>query len=824
MKISLKWLCDFVDVGDYLKKPEPLAELLTRAGLEVEDIQNRAKDYAFVVTGIILKKEQHPNADKLSVCQVMTGEGIVHQIVCGAKNHKENDKVVAALPGAVLPGNFAIQKTLLRGVDSGGMLCSAKELGVPGEDAGILILPPDTPIGLPFAQYMGLEDVTFELKVTPNRADCLSHFGLSREIACLLGRELKRKAPMFAQGAQSTTDRIQLEVRDTAACPRYAGRFIAGVKIGESPAWLKSRLEAVGMKSINNVVDVTNYVMMELGQPLHAFDANEIKGRKITVRKSEKGEAFKTLDGTELKLTGDELMIADQERAVAMAGVIGGLNSGVTDATADIFLESAYFEPATVRRSSRRFGINTDSCYRFVRGVDPEGTRQALDRATELLLEVAGGEAGADCHDVYPEPVVKSPVTISTPVISDRLGYACDAKVFEDWMRRLGCEVKALGADNFEVLPPTFRFDLELPMDLVEEYARLNGYDHIPESFPALKREPLVHDPVWTAVGRMVAKLRAQGFSQASNYAFVGEKGEKAFLQNDSLLSRAGFGLPLRPVRLRNPLSEDWNVMRRTLSYGLYKNVIHNFHQGQESGMLFEVGPCFGEEKPGDYREEYRVAGILWGEPESLWTESKKGAGLFRLKAALESVYAGFWLQGFEILQPRDRGEIPQFLHRGQAGWVMHQSKGDAKSGETTSFDGFLGAIHPQLLDEDKIRVPVAVFELSLRPFANAKAPLQSYRAFSRQPSVTRDLSLVMPKSLSAGEVMGAMKEAGGELLKGVSVFDVFEGGSLEASQKSISFRLRFQDKAATLQDEVVAGRMTQILDSVKQKWGLTTR
>lgn len=824
MKISLKWLCDFVDVADYLKKPEPLAEILTRAGLEVEDIQNRAKDYAFVVTGIILKKEQHPNADKLSVCQVMTGEGIVHQIVCGAKNHKENDKVVAALPGAVLPGNFAIQKTVLRGVDSGGMLCSTKELGVPGEDSGIMILPPDTPIGLPFAQYAGLEDVTFELKVTPNRADCLSHFGLSREIACLLGRELKRKSPMFAQGSQSTKDKIELSVEDTKACPRYAGRFISGVKVGATPVWMKARLESVGMKSINNVVDVTNYVMLELGQPLHAFDAAEIKGRKITVRKSEKGEAFKTLDGTELKLTGDELMIADQERAVAMAGVIGGMNSGVSEATTEIFLESAYFQPATVRRSSRRFGINTDSCYRFVRGVDPEGTRQALDRATELLLEVAGGEAFGDSHDVYPEPVTKQPVVISTQMITDRLGYPCDAKVFEDWMRRLGCEVKSLGGDSYEVLPPTFRFDIEMQMDLVEEYARLNGYDHIPESFPSLRKEPLMNDPMWNASGRMVQALRAQGFSQASNYAFVGEKGEKAFLANESLLSRSGFGLPLKSVRLRNPLSEDWNVMRRTLTYGLYKNVVHNFHQGQESGMLFEVGPCFGEEKPGDYREEYRVAGIIWGQPENMWSTSKKGADLFKMKAALEAIYQNFWLQGFGILQPKDRAEIPQFLHRGQAGWVMHQARADEKSGESTSFDGYFGAIHPQLLDDDKIRVPVTVFELSMRPFAAAKPPLQGYRGFSRQPSVTRDLSLVMPRSLAVGEVMSTMREAGGDLLKAVSVFDVFEGGNLEQGQKSVSFRLRFQDKASTLQDEVVLGRMTQVLDSVKQKWGLATR
>lgn len=824
MKISLQWLCDFVDVADYLKKPEPLAELLTRAGLEVEDIQNLAKDYQFVVTGIILKKEQHPNADKLSVCQVMTGEGIVHQIVCGAKNHKENDKIVAALPGAVLPGNFAIQKTLLRGVESGGMLCSAKELKIAGDAEGLLILPPETPIGMPFAQLMGLEDVTFELKVTPNRADCLSHFGLSREIACLLGRELKRKTPMFAQGAGSTREKMGLEVKDTTGCPRYSGRYISGVKIGESPQWLKNRLESVGLKSINNVVDVTNYVMIELGQPLHAFDAKHILGQKITVRKSEAGESFKTLDGTELKLTGDELMIADTERAIAMAGVVGGVNSGVTDSTENIFLESAYFEPAVVRRSSRRYGVNTDSGYRFVRGVDPEGTRVALDRATELLLQVAGGESWGDIHDIYPQPVKKSVVSVSISTISQRLGYSCDAKVFEDWMSRLGCEVKSSGGEQFEVLPPTFRFDLEMEMDLVEEYARLHGYDHIPETFPALKKEPLPSDAQWTTTQKLVHAFRAQGFSQASNFAFVSGKAEADFLKSESFLQKAGFELPAKSVRLRNPLSEDFNVMRRTLCFGLYRNVIHNFHQGQEAGALFEIGPCFGEAAPGDYREEARVAGILWGQEASLWTENKKGQGLFRVKSALSAIFDGFFLSGFEIIQPKERSEIPQFLHRGQAGWVTHQAIADAKNGATTSFDGFMGSLHPALLDEDKIRVPVVLFELSLRTFTAAKAPLQYYRGFSRFPSVTRDLSLQMPKELPAGDVMDLIREQGGELLKSVTVFDHFEGGKLDSTQKSVSFRLRFQDKAGTLQDELVQGRVSQILDSVKQKWGFGTR
>ncbi|MCE3010898.1 MAG: phenylalanine--tRNA ligase subunit beta, partial [Proteobacteria bacterium] len=377
MKISLKWLNEFVDVQDYLKKPEALADLLTRAGLEVEEISNRAKDLDHVVSALILEKGKHPNADKLSLCQVTTGEGVVHQIVCGAQNHKQGDRVVLALPGAVLPGNFKIAQAQVRGVDSGGMLCSLKELGLAKESEGIVILPVDAPLGKPIAEVLGVDDVTFELKVTPNRADCLSHYGLAREVSCLLGRGLKPLIAKPALTAGQTSDQIQVDLRATDLCPRYTGRFISKVKVGPSPAWLKARLESVGLNSINNIVDVTNYVMMELGQPLHAFDVAQIQGKKIIVDRPVAGEKFMTLDGTELKLKGDELMIQDTEKSLCIGGVIGGKNSGVSEGTQTLFLEAAYFSPSSVRKSSRSHGLNTDSGYRFSRGVDPNNTLAA---------------------------------------------------------------------------------------------------------------------------------------------------------------------------------------------------------------------------------------------------------------------------------------------------------------------------------------------------------------------------------------------------------------------------------------------------------------
>ncbi|MDX9732462.1 MAG: phenylalanine--tRNA ligase subunit beta, partial [Bdellovibrionales bacterium] len=418
MKLSLRWLNDFVDVQEFMKTPDELARILTNAGLEVESIEDQAKPFQNVVVGHILEKGQHPNADRLSLCQVSTGDGVVHQIVCGAQNHKQGDRVVVALPGAVLPGNFAIKHSKIRGVESGGMLCSEKELGLlaEGEDSpGIVILPEDAPIGRGFAVYRGLDDVIMELKVTPNRADCLSHYGLALEVGCLLGREVKKPRAEFTPGAWDGAVSVAIQAADLG--PRYAGRHVRGVKVGPSPEWLRLRLESVGMKSINNVVDVTNYVMMEMGQPLHAFDIREIKGGAISVDRARAGEAFTTLDGSELKLDGTELTIRDSERAVALAGVIGGKNSGVVDSTTEVFIESAYFAPGAVRRTMRKFGLDTDSGYRFARGVNPETTADVLDRATSLMIEVAGGEASKERVDIYPTPLERPEITVSISTV-----------------------------------------------------------------------------------------------------------------------------------------------------------------------------------------------------------------------------------------------------------------------------------------------------------------------------------------------------------------------------------------------------------------------
>jgi phenylalanyl-tRNA synthetase beta chain len=812
MKISLKWLQDFVDINDSMKKPEELGELLTRAGLEVEEIINRAKDYEHVVIGLILEKDKHPNADKLSLCRVTTGDGVVHQIVCGAQNHKANDRVIVALPGAVLPGNFAIKKAKVRDVESGGMLCSYKELGLAKESDGIAILPTDAPIGKSFAEYGGYDDVVFELKVTPNRADCLSHYGLAREIACLLSRDLKPLSSKLQLSNESTKKQIGLEVKNSDLCPRYAGRYIQGVKVQESPAWLKKRLEAVGLNSINNVVDVTNYVMMELGQPLHAFDAQFIDGAKIIVSQAQAGEKFKTLDGTEVTLKGHELMIRDTKKAVAMAGVVGGQNSGVNEKTSNIFLEAAYFLPMAVRKASRSNGIETDSAYRFSRGVDPDGTVRAMDRAADLIVQVAGGTAFGDAHDFYPNPVKKNAVDIAVQTVSDRLGYNADENKFTDYMRRLGCQVSG-SAGKYSVLPPTFRFDLEQDMDLVEEYARLNGYENIPESLPVFAESPAVQDKTFMLNLKLSQMMRGQGFSQAFNYAFVGGQAQKKFLGGVEGLKAAGFAVSEEEIKVMNPLNEEMDTMRNTLALGLFKNLTMNFNHGNHFGRLYETGPAFYKEGV-EYKETQRLSLAAWGYATQLWNKTADHPVVFEVKAAVETILRNLNISAYTWMTPQNRGEVPAFLHRGQFAQLLVEGKKV----------GYIGTVHPVLLDEHKVRVPAAIAELDLDQLYKGQPRPYRFEGISKFPAVERDFAFVMSKNIKVGDVVKEIRKSGAGFLTNVDVFDVYEGDKLEKGQKSVAIRMTFQDKNATLQDQQVVDVSNKIVESLKKQFALTLR
>lgn len=812
MKISLKWLNDHIDVQDYASKPEELAKILTAAGLEVESVENRAKQFANVVVGHIRQLDRHPNADRLTVCQVDAGEDKPRQIVCGAKNHKAGDKVVVTLPGAVLPGNFEIKKSKIRDVESLGMLASESELGLKKESEGILILPPDAPVGTPFADYFGLNDVLIEVNVTPNRADCLSHLGVARELACLLNRPLKTAArEPKANPSVSTKNTIKLEVKDTAHCPRYSGRVIRGVKVGPSPAWLKQRLESVGMNSINNVVDVTNFIMMDLGQPLHAFDTSKLGGKTIIVDKAAVAEKFKSLDGSELTLTGDELTIRDEARAVCIAGVIGGLNSGVTETTTELFIESAHFAMDSVRRTARRHGVQTDSAYRFSRGTDPSGVVNALTRACALIQEVAGGEVAADYWDLYPGKKDRAAITVRPEYVSQRLGYPIEAGEIEKWLVRMGCEVTRANSAEYQVRPPDFRVDLDQEVDFVEEFGRLQGYDHIPENLPVLSYSPLSNDKSFLFEQRISELALGQGLSQCVNYGFIGSKYQASVLGDVTLFKGVGLDMDPQSIKLKNPLSEDLDVMRVSLLPGLLKNMQHNYRHGNTRGLLFESGFVF-RHGPEGFMQEPRLSLIAWGGEQTLWQKTAdEKFTFFDLKARVQGLLDKLLISQ---VQWKDWVQTPSIVHPVQAANLVVEGRSV----------GFVASVHPQWLMNEKIRVGVAIAEIDLNALGRGQPRSVKFKPVSKFPAVERDLAFVLPKEMRAGDVAAEIKKTAGALLQSIEVFDVFEGGNLPPGHVSVAYRMVYQDLEGTLNEERLTGLQTQIVSNVEKKLSVKVR
>ncbi|MEQ1878588.1 MAG: phenylalanine--tRNA ligase subunit beta, partial [Bdellovibrionia bacterium] len=668
-----------------------------------------------------------------------------------------------------------------------------------------IILPADAPIGVAFADYKGLNDILFELKVTPNRADCLSHFGLARELSALLGQEYHLPFHPFTEGSGSTAKEITLDLQEPDLCPRYAGRFIKGVKVGPSPSWLKTRIEAVGLKSINNVVDVTNYVMMELGQPLHAFDVRQLKGKKIIIAKAVAGETFTTLDKTELKLKGGELTIRDGERAVALAGIVGGLTSCVVDDTTDIFVESAYFTPATVRKTSRLYGIETDSCYRFSRGVNPEAVLLALNRACELIQKAAGGTIFSQPHDAYPKPVTRQEIVISTETVSQRLGYAVSEKEFTERMTSIECTVAKAGGSAFKILPPLYRWDLTILEDLVEEFARLNGYEKIPETLPALNYAPTKDEPGYTSFQNVSRALRQQGFQQGQSFAFIARARETELLGDIKKLQFLKVG---ETIPLMNPLSEDLNVMRRTVTTNLIGAVSHNIRYGTQVGRLFEIGFVFAKDKD-KYVEMPRLGLAAWGAHETLWQKPGAQAPLiFELKAKLEeamrTLRAGP-LRFDELQRP------PDFLHPGQA-------IGIAIRGQLV---GYLGEMHPALKESMKIRSGCALCEIDLEKVFETIKPSFKVSTPSKFPAVERDLAFVVPVTVPVQNVLAEIRKTAGPVLTDVVVFDVFQ---LDPERRSIAFRMSLQDSTGTLNEEALTGLQNKLIEGVTKKLGVTIR
>jgi phenylalanyl-tRNA synthetase beta chain len=808
MKISLKWIQEFVDVRDFLKAPQGLVEQLTGAGLEVEAIDNPARGLENVVVGQIRELAKHPAADRLTVCQVETGRG-VQQIVCGATNHKAGDKVAVALPGAVLPGGIAIRETVLRGEKSCGMLCSRQELGLAGESDGILILPAEAPVGENFALYQGLDDVILELKVTPNRADCLSHFGVAREIGVLLGRPCEFKKPKFRVGSFRVTERFGVEVKNSEACPRYAAREVRGLSVGESPDWVRKRLQTLGLNAINNVVDATNYVMLELGQPLHAFDAREISGHRIIVADSSPGEAFVKLDGVSIALTGRELTIRNESGPMALAGVVGGQRSGVREDTREVVLESAFFQPMNVRQTSRRLGIETDSAYRFARGVDRASVPLALDRVCQLLSEWAGGEASADAIDAQPVRAAAVAIDFRPEEARHRLGFAVSDQILEQCLARLSCSVKA--GVVWRVTPPSYRGDLRIEEDLIEEVARLVGYEHIPETMPAFDSEPTNHEQTFDLERVWSRDLAAAGFNECVSYHFVGEATQANTLGDVNLWMAAGLNWQGDIVKIVNPLSDEMNVMRRSLVPQLLEHVGHNLRHGVGQGRLFELGRVFYRIDK-EYFERTSLGLVAFGRWADLWSPPVERPLVFDLKGALEGLLRGRRIEFNWRACPAEAA--PEFLHPGQSATLVVQ-------GQPV---GVIGTLHPSLAEAQKIRVPVTVAEIDFEKIRGEARPSFRVRKVSPYPVVERDLAFVVSLDKPVADIEREIRRVCGPRLRELAIVDIFQGGALEKDQRSVAFRMWLQDDQATLTDQDLSALQEAVIKSVSERLGVQVR
>ena len=769
MKFSENWLRELVEIK---ADRAQLAHALTMAGLEVEELTPLGEGLAGVVVAEIIAAEKHPEADRLQVCKVNAGQGGPLQIVCGAPNARVGIKVPLATIGATLPGGIGIKAAKLRGVESSGMLCSAKELGIDADASGLLELPLDAPVGQPLADYLGLPDASFELKLTPNRPDCLGLVGLAHDVAALFGSTVKVPVQAAVPVTGEARRGIRLEAGKDA--PRYLGRVIEGIDpAARTPLWLAERLRRAGLRPISAVVDVTNYVMLELGQPLHAFDNDTLAG-DIVVRHARAGETLKLLDGSEAKLDDGVVLIADEKKPLAVAGVMGGYDSRVTDTTSNIFLESAHFAPAAIMGRARKLGLHTDASHRFERGVDPELPRRALERASDLLLAIAGGKAGPVLVAENPADLPKpASVTLRRARLRRVLGVdVADAEVTRIFTA-LGMRV-ATTADGWQVTAPSSRFDIEREEDLIEEVARIFGYDNIPTATPTGALTLAVEPEARINELALREQLAARGFYEAVNLSFVAA----------DLLANWGFNERLVP--LANPLSADLAVMRPSLLPGLIEALRHNRARQQERVRLFEVARVFGSGDPPVEIPSLAIAACGNARAEQ-WGEPARVLDFHDLKGDLDALIA--W--GGEPQRWSVHGDgLPGWLHPGRGARVV-------RDGATV---GYLGALHPQLAKALDLGADVHVLELALEPLLARRLP--QVQAIPRFPAVRRDIAVDLPEAINWSQIEQAVRRTLGERLKELRLFDRYSGKGVEAGRKSLAMGLILQDASRTLTDD----------------------
>jgi len=804
MRVSLRWLEEYVP----LPPADELALRLTAVGLEVEAVERIGSDLDGVVVARIVSAEKHPQADKLSVTQVDAGAGPV-QVVCGATNWKVGDLVPLAPPGTALPGGQRIEQARLRGVESGGMLCSAKELGLAEDSSGLLLLPADATPGAPLARVLGLEDTVFEVNVTPNRPDALSHIGIAREVAAALGLSMKLPAARLAQKPPAASSLVKVRVEAPDRCFRYAARVVEGVKIGPSPSWLARRLSACGVRSISTVVDATNYVLLEWGHPLHAFDLDRVAGSEIVVRLARSGEKLVTLDGQERNLAADDLVIADRDRALALAGVMGGADSEISGGTSRVLLESAWFEPTGTRRTARRHGLHTEASHRFERGVDPAAVTAALDRCAALVAELAGGTVRRGMADAYPRRRRPVDVALSWSRPGEILGMPVTRGEARRTLAAFGFEERNASPRGAVYRVPSWRLDVTREEDLVEEIVRLKGYDAIPETLPEIASETPVASQEAQVAQRLRCALEAAGFSEAVNFSFLSPADLAA-------LAPAGGGKA--GIALRNPISADLAVMRTSLVPSLLKNAAYNIRQRVEDLRIYELASAYHPRPPGPASdepalEEMRIAGVAMGRRNAAgWATGGDPLDFYDLKAALELALAAVGITGVRFAHASE-----PWLHPRSA-CALSAAGPDGQS----RLLGMAGEVHPRTAAAFELPRGVLAFELLFDAVAGAARLVPGHVEVPRFPAVLRDLAVVVAEEVEARSVLDLVREEA--LAEEVSLFDVYRGAPIPAGRKNLAMAIRYRAPDRTLTDAEADAAHGRIVERLRSAFGAELR
>lgn len=794
MKFSESWLREWVNPA--ISRDE-LTHQITMAGLEVDDVIAVAGDFSGVVVGEVVECGQHPDADKLRVTKVNVGGEELLDIVCGAPNCRQGLKVAVAVVGAVLPGDFKIKKAKLRGQPSHGMLCSYGELGIEIESDGIIELPLDAPIGTDIREYLQLNDVIIDVDLTANRADCLGMVGLAREVGVL--NRLNVTEPSWEAANVSSERRVEIDVANPEACPRYLGRVVSNVNVkAQTPDWMVEKLRRSGIRSIDPIVDITNYVLVEFGQPMHAFDLDKIDGG-IKVRLGNGEEKLTLLDGNKITVPADTLVIADNSQALALAGVFGGEASGVSEQTRDIMLECAFFAPLAIMGKARRLGLHTDSSHRFERGVDPELQHKAMDRATRLVLDICGGEAG---------PVVEAKSEAHLPKAADiklrrskldkLLGHQISDADVEEILTRLGFQVEKQGSD-WQVKTATYRFDMAIEEDLIEEVARIYGYNNIPNTAPLAHLSMTDHKESDLKLSRVRAMLVARGFQEAVTYSFVDPKLQK-LVHPDS-----------EAMVLPNPISSEMSAMRLSMFTGLLNAVGYNQARQQTRVRLFETGLRFIPDAQAEsgVRQQAMLGAVIAGpQSDEHWSMESKTVDFFDLKGDLEAII-GLTVSEAEF---SFKGAQHPAMHPGQCAEILRNDR----------VIGYIGAVHPSLEKPFGLNGKTIVFELELDALLQAKLP--QAQAVSKFPANRRDIAIVVDEEVAAGDVMTLIRKVGENQLVGLNLFDVYRGKGVEQGKKSLAIALTLQDNTRTLEEKEIAEMVDTVVSALKSEFNASLR